>query len=51
MAMTIQEIGTMIKAGIKPILFVNNNDGYTVERMIWGARECEFLLPSTVIVG
>jgi pyruvate decarboxylase len=42
LAMTMQEIGTMIKAGIKPILFVNNNDGYTVERMIWGARECKF---------
>ncbi|KAF2656184.1 pyruvate decarboxylase [Lophiostoma macrostomum CBS 122681] len=39
LAMTIQEVGTMIKAGIKPILFVNNNDGYTVERMIWGAQE------------
>ena len=28
----------MIKAGIKPIIFVINNDGYTVERMIWGAK-------------
>ncbi|KAF2194959.1 pyruvate decarboxylase [Zopfia rhizophila CBS 207.26] len=39
MAMTIQEVGTMIKAGIKPIIFVINNSGYTVERMIWGARQ------------
>ncbi|KAF1958250.1 pyruvate decarboxylase-like protein [Byssothecium circinans] len=39
MAMTIQEIGTMIKAGLKIVLFVINNEGYTVERLIWGARE------------
>lgn len=39
MAMTIQELGVMIKAGIKPIIFVLNNDGYTVERMIWGAKQ------------
>ncbi|KAF2261724.1 pyruvate decarboxylase [Lojkania enalia] len=39
LAMTIQEVGTMIKAGLKPIIFVINNDGYTVERMIWGAQQ------------
>ncbi|KAF1842854.1 pyruvate decarboxylase-like protein [Cucurbitaria berberidis CBS 394.84] len=39
MALTIQEIGTMIKAGIKPILFVINNEGYTIERLIWGAKQ------------
>jgi pyruvate decarboxylase len=39
LALTIQEIGTMIKADIKPIIIVLNNGGYTVERMIWGARE------------
>ncbi|KAF2199104.1 pyruvate decarboxylase [Delitschia confertaspora ATCC 74209] len=39
MALTIQEIGTMIKAGIKPVIFIINNAGYTIERMIWGARE------------
>jgi pyruvate decarboxylase len=39
MALTIQEIGTMIKAGIAPIIFVINNDGYTVERLIWGAQQ------------
>ncbi|ORY12492.1 pyruvate decarboxylase [Clohesyomyces aquaticus] len=39
MALTIQEIGTMIKSGIKPLVFVINNEGYTVERMIWGAQQ------------
>ncbi|RYN27236.1 Pyruvate decarboxylase [Alternaria tenuissima] len=39
MALTIQEIGTMIKAKCKTIVFVINNDGYTVERLIWGAQQ------------
>ena len=39
MALTIQEIGTMIKAKCKAIVFVINNEGYTVERLIWGARQ------------
>ncbi|KAF2738771.1 pyruvate decarboxylase-like protein [Polyplosphaeria fusca] len=39
MAMTIQELGTMIKAGLSPLVFVINNEGYTVERMIWGAQQ------------
>ncbi|CAO2653085.1 Nn.00g024960.m01.CDS01 [Neocucurbitaria sp. VM-36] len=47
LALTIQEIGTMIKAGIKPILFVINNDGYTVERLIWGARQPYNDIPPT----
>ncbi|KAF1834448.1 pyruvate decarboxylase [Decorospora gaudefroyi] len=39
MALTIQEIGTMIKSKTKIIIFVLNNDGYTVERLIWGAQQ------------
>lgn len=39
MALTIQEIGTMIKAGTAPLIFVINNEGYTVERLIWGAQQ------------
>ncbi|KAF3008541.1 hypothetical protein E8E13_006536 [Curvularia kusanoi] len=39
MALTIQEIGTMIKANLAPIIFVINNEGYTVERLIWGAQQ------------
>lgn len=41
LAMTIQEIGTMVKQSIKPIIFIINNGGYTVERLIWGARQRE----------
>jgi pyruvate decarboxylase len=39
MALTIQEIGTMIKQKLKVVIFVINNEGYTVERLIWGARQ------------
>lgn len=41
MALTIQEVGTMIKAGLKMVIFVINNAGYTIERLIWGARQRE----------
>jgi pyruvate decarboxylase len=39
MALTIQEIGTMIKQKLKVVIFVINNEGYTVERLIWGAQQ------------
>jgi pyruvate decarboxylase len=39
LALTIQEIGSMIKHGSTCVVFVINNEGYTVERMIWGARQ------------
>ncbi|KAF2001700.1 pyruvate decarboxylase [Amniculicola lignicola CBS 123094] len=39
LALTIQEIGTMIKQKSSAIIFVINNEGYTVERMIWGAQQ------------
>lgn len=35
--LTVQEISTMIRAGLKPIIVVLNNDGYTIERFIHGA--------------
>lgn len=34
--LTVQTLSTMIREKIKPIIFVINNDGYTVERMIHG---------------
>lgn len=49
MALTIQEIGTMIKAKSKAIIFVINNDGYTVERLIWGAQQRGFLPPHPIL--
>jgi pyruvate decarboxylase len=42
LALTIQEVGTLIKQGLNPIIFVINNEGYTVERMIWGAQQGTF---------
>ncbi|MCJ1655430.1 alpha-keto acid decarboxylase family protein [Staphylococcus sp. NRL 21/187] len=37
--LTVQELSTMIRHDIKPIIFVINNDGYTVERLIHGMEE------------
>ncbi|KKB25748.1 alpha-keto acid decarboxylase family protein [Staphylococcus carnosus] len=37
--LTVQGISTMIRQGLKPVLFVINNDGYTVERKIHGENE------------
>jgi pyruvate decarboxylase len=34
--LTVTEISTMIKWGLKPYIFVLNNDGYTIERLIHG---------------
>ncbi|CAB3774764.1 alpha-keto acid decarboxylase family protein [Paraburkholderia humisilvae] len=34
--LTAQEIGSMLRDGLKPIIVVLNNDGYTVERAIHG---------------
>jgi len=39
MQLTLQEIGTMIHYGLQPIIFLINNDGYTIERVIHGARQ------------
>ncbi|EPQ31630.1 uncharacterized protein PFL1_00963 [Pseudozyma flocculosa PF-1] len=36
--LTVQEIGTMIRQGLKPLLFVLNNDGYEIERQIHGPQ-------------
>jgi len=36
--LTVQEISTMIRHGLKPIIFVINNKGYTIERMIHGMK-------------
>lgn len=35
--LTAQELSTMLREDIKPIIIVINNDGYTVERLIHGA--------------
>jgi indolepyruvate decarboxylase len=34
--MTAQEISTLLRHGLQPILFVINNRGYTIERVIYG---------------
>lgn len=36
--LTVQEVGTMIKHGLNPYLFVLNNDGYEIERQIHGPQ-------------
>ena len=37
--LTMQEIGTMIANGLAPLIIVINNAGYTIERVIHGARQ------------
>ncbi|GGB06747.1 alpha-keto acid decarboxylase family protein [Macrococcus hajekii] len=37
--LTAQELSTMIRHQLKPIIFLINNDGYTVERLIHGEKE------------
>jgi len=34
--LTVQEISSMIRKGLKPIIFILNNKGYTIERYIHG---------------
>ena len=37
--MTVQEIGTIIREGLTPTIFVVNNAGYTIERLIHGPMQ------------
>ncbi|KAK3069044.1 hypothetical protein LTR53_012923 [Teratosphaeriaceae sp. CCFEE 6253] len=37
--LTVQEVGNMVKLGLRPIILVINNAGYTIERIIHGARQ------------
>ncbi|KAG5349534.1 hypothetical protein C0989_003291 [Termitomyces sp. Mn162] len=34
--LTVQELSVMLRVGVKPIIFVLNNSGYTIERFIHG---------------
>jgi indolepyruvate decarboxylase len=34
--MTAQELSTILRRGLKPIIFLVNNNGYTIERLILG---------------
>ncbi|KAL7409361.1 thiamine diphosphate-binding protein [Mrakia frigida] len=36
--LTVQEIGTMMRRGLTPFIFVLNNDGYEIERQIHGVN-------------
>lgn len=36
MQLTVQEVATMLRQGLKPILVLLNNDGYVIERCIHG---------------
>ncbi|WP_311791143.1 MULTISPECIES: thiamine pyrophosphate-binding protein [Pantoea] len=37
--LTIQELGSMLRDGQRPVIFLLNNEGYTVERAIHGATQ------------
>ena len=36
--LTVQELSVMIRVGVKPIIFVLNNKGYTIERYLHGEK-------------
>ena len=36
--MTAQELSTLLGRNLNPIIFLLNNDGYTIERLIYGAE-------------
>jgi len=36
--MTVQELSTILRQGLNPIIFLLNNDGYTIERLIYGVN-------------
>ncbi|KAK7195883.1 Thiamine pyrophosphate binding protein [Novymonas esmeraldas] len=38
-AMTVQELGSFLRRGLRPIVFLVNNDGYVIERVIHGWNE------------
>ena len=37
--LTVQELSTILNLGLKPVIFLLNNRGYTIERYILGMRE------------
>lgn len=37
--MTVQEIGSLIRFGFTPVVFVINNNGYSIERAINGEKQ------------
>jgi pyruvate decarboxylase len=39
MMLTAQEIGNMVKQNLSPLIFIINNAGYTIERVIHGAKQ------------
>lgn len=38
--LTIQDIGTLLRENVNPIIILINNDGYTIERQIHGPERC-----------
>jgi indolepyruvate decarboxylase len=36
--MSAQELSTILRLDLKPVIFLLNNDGYTIERLIYGAK-------------
>jgi TPP-dependent 2-oxoacid decarboxylase len=39
MQLTVQELGTLVRQGCAPVIVLLNNDGYTIERAIFGAEQ------------
>lgn len=44
--LTVQELSVMLRVGVKPIIFVLNNSGYTIERFIHGKTRYVTFIPT-----
>jgi pyruvate decarboxylase len=49
--LTVQEISSIIRQGLKPIIFILNNKGYTIERYIHGKNRYARLVASIIFVS
>lgn len=50
--LTVQELSTMTREGLTPIVFVLNNQGYTIERCIHGKERCvELIFCQTLLMA
>jgi TPP-dependent 2-oxoacid decarboxylase len=42
--LTVQELSVMLAHNLKPIIFLLNNSGYTIERYLHGKNRCVIVL-------
>ena len=48
---TAQDLSTYIRNNLKPVVFLINNDGYTIERFVLSPDECTPIAPVFLLTG